>query len=406
MKASEAIAILDTALDALVVTDAKGSVVWLNRAAERTFGYERSQAIGREAAELGVPDRPSAADGEVAVIRSAGSPVRIAVWIREDERLRTLIERAEQAAGLGSWDWDIERNELRWSDNLFRLFGLDPGAIRPTQEYVFEQTHPGDRARVEREVAALISTGDMTPLEYRIIRADGSLAYLMATIAVAEAIEGRPTRVIGSVQDITARRRAEREATAHLAVAVALAEWRSFDDGAVALLRGLAEALDYAAGALWVPEDRRLAPRATWGEGPSDGSLARRAWQERAPVDEGAAIALPVITGDEVLAVIELSSRTEVAVTERLMETLTGIGYEVGQFLARRRGELSARVLTERELQVLQLAARGNSGPRIAAELFLSPATVKTHFENIYAKLGVSDRAAAVAYALRLGLIE
>jgi DNA-binding CsgD family transcriptional regulator len=61
--------------------------------------------------------------------------------------------------------------------------------------------------------------------------------------------------------------------------------------------------------------------------------------------------------------------------------------------------------LTPRELQVLELAADGRNGPKIAEELFVSPATVQTHFEHIYAKLGVRDRAAAVARALRLGLI-
>jgi DNA-binding CsgD family transcriptional regulator len=62
--------------------------------------------------------------------------------------------------------------------------------------------------------------------------------------------------------------------------------------------------------------------------------------------------------------------------------------------------------LTAREIELLELAAEGRSGPRIAEELSLSPATVKTHFENIYAKLGVRDRAAAVAKALRLGVID
>jgi two-component system nitrate/nitrite response regulator NarL len=55
---------------------------------------------------------------------------------------------------------------------------------------------------------------------------------------------------------------------------------------------------------------------------------------------------------------------------------------------------------------VLNMAAEGNSGPAIASRLTLSPGTVKTHFENIYEKLGVSDRAAAVAHALRVGLIR
>lgn len=62
--------------------------------------------------------------------------------------------------------------------------------------------------------------------------------------------------------------------------------------------------------------------------------------------------------------------------------------------------------LTERELEVLRLAAGGSPGPQIAEQLVISPTTVKTHFENIYEKLGAPDRAAAVATALRLGLID
>lgn len=62
-------------------------------------------------------------------------------------------------------------------------------------------------------------------------------------------------------------------------------------------------------------------------------------------------------------------------------------------------------LLTPRELEVLELAAAGCNGPVIAGELVVSAATVRTHFEHIYAKLGVSDRAAAVAKAMRTGLI-
>jgi DNA-binding CsgD family transcriptional regulator len=61
--------------------------------------------------------------------------------------------------------------------------------------------------------------------------------------------------------------------------------------------------------------------------------------------------------------------------------------------------------LTPRELEVLALAAEGNSRGTIASMLLVSPATVRTHFEHIYTKLGVHDRAAAVAQAIRLGLI-
>jgi DNA-binding CsgD family transcriptional regulator len=62
--------------------------------------------------------------------------------------------------------------------------------------------------------------------------------------------------------------------------------------------------------------------------------------------------------------------------------------------------------LTPRELEVLHLASAGRSGPRIAEELALSPGTVKKHFENIYSKLEVRGRSAAVAKAIRLHLIQ
>ena len=63
-------------------------------------------------------------------------------------------------------------------------------------------------------------------------------------------------------------------------------------------------------------------------------------------------------------------------------------------------------VLSPRELEVLQGFARGLSIPALAAELYLGPSTVKTHTQRLYEKLGVSDRAAAVAEAMRRGLLE
>ena len=62
--------------------------------------------------------------------------------------------------------------------------------------------------------------------------------------------------------------------------------------------------------------------------------------------------------------------------------------------------------LTPREREVLRLAAQGRSAPQIAADLVIGESTVKTHLANIYAKLGVPDRAAAVATAIRRGLID
>jgi len=72
----------------------------------------------------------------------------------------------------------------------------------------------------------------------------------------------------------------------------------------------------------------------------------------------------------------------------------------------RLRATNDAPALTERERQVLKSIADGKSLPQIAAELYLGVTTVKTHVQHLYEKLGVSDRAAAVAEAMRRGLIE
>jgi two-component system nitrate/nitrite response regulator NarL len=82
-------------------------------------------------------------------------------------------------------------------------------------------------------------------------------------------------------------------------------------------------------------------------------------------------------------------------------ELASGLAGEI-----RLRGQSQAPALSEREQQVLQGFARGQSIPQIASELYVAPSTIKTHTERLYEKLGVSDRAAAVAEAMRRGLID
>lgn len=72
----------------------------------------------------------------------------------------------------------------------------------------------------------------------------------------------------------------------------------------------------------------------------------------------------------------------------------------------RRRAEPSGPVLSPREREILNLIAAGNTIPAMASQLFLAPSTVKTHVQRLYDKLEVGDRAAAVAEAMRRGLLE
>jgi PAS domain S-box-containing protein len=389
---------------------------------------------------------------ELTITRTSADPPRFTGWIRDvsEQRAREAAERrrsklmaqAEQMAAFGSWEWRLEPDEVMWSDNCYRIYGYRPGEIVPTVERVIAATHPDDRDRMARAIETLRERGVFPPIEFRIVRPDGAIHDLRARMIVLDKVGDGTTVVVGSVQDLTEQRSFEREINAHLAVAEALDEWQGFEGGARRLLSELGEALSFDVGALWLPEDEQLAARAFWQSDSLDlaefervtasvrvargESVLGRAWESLEPQilpdlrDAGefkrrraaeavglrGAVVLPARDGDELMAMIEFYSRSEVVASDRLQRSLTGIANEIGNFLSRRRGEFAPVKLTPREREILQLAAKGHSGRSVAEKLVITPATVKTHFENIYAKLGVRDRATAVAEALRLGLIE
>lgn len=357
-----------------------------------------------------------------------------------EDGLRQL-ESAEQVAKLGSWEWFPGPDVHLWSDNLYRILGLEPHEIAPSLEFVLERTHPDDRARVARYVQMTAWPADPTPIEYRIQCPQQGVRYVRSMITRVEPGTGQAERIVRTVQDVTEPRRADRQIDAYLAVDDALLEWDTLEQGAELFVRRLAQAMEFDAGVFWLPRGAVLVPTGFWSSSRLDGALLRSAtkplrlpsnehlptcvWENLEPatwldgsrrakrrrptaadrVGVRSAIAFAAIGSADVLAVVELLSREEIELTRRLTRSMSGIGRELGRFLDRRRGELGPKVLTPRELRVLQLAADGFSGREIAKELVLSPATVKTHFEHVYTKLKVSDRTAAVALALRSGLI-
>jgi PAS domain S-box-containing protein len=145
---------------------------------------QRSQRLDRWSAGAGpLTDRPEASRG------------------RPD---RTALERAEQLAQTGTWEWELDSDVLVWSDNMFRLLGVEPGTVTPTPEYVIGRVHPDDRDRVAREVELARLDGSLPSPVYRTIWPDGTLHVLRSFPAVADEREGRPLRLIGAVQDVTA----------------------------------------------------------------------------------------------------------------------------------------------------------------------------------------------------------
>jgi two-component system nitrate/nitrite response regulator NarL len=100
----------------------------------------------------------------------------------------------------------------------------------------------------------------------------------------------------------------------------------------------------------------------------------------------------------EICEAIAAVSRGDTVLAKRMQDELVAH--------VRGRREEDRPVLTSREREMLTFLAEGSSAPQIAKQLYLSTTTVKTHLANLYGKLGVSDRAAAVAEAMRRGLLE
>ena len=125
------------------------------------------------------------------------------------------------------------------------------------------------------------------------------------------------------------------------------------------------------------------------------------------------------LESDTVYAAVQAGVRAYISKAwpaERICDALVAVArgeiilpgeIQAGLAAAIRSNAAGARIhLTPREREVLGGLAEGKSAPQIASELHVSPATVKTHLKTLYEKLGVSDRAAAVAEAMRRGLIE
>ncbi len=113
-----------------------------------------------------------------------------------------VLERAEELAQTGAWEWDLETDTLLWSSNMWRLLGLEPDSVTPTPEYVIGRVHPDDRERVEGEIDLARREGRLPGPTYRTVWPDGTVHVLRSYPALAEEREGRP-RLVGAVQDVT-----------------------------------------------------------------------------------------------------------------------------------------------------------------------------------------------------------
>jgi PAS domain S-box-containing protein len=133
---------------------------------------------------------------------------------RAEELLRASqrqLAEAQRIAQVGSWEWDLETDELTVSDELRRLFGLPPDKRLTMTEGVAEAIHPQDMERVAGLLVRVRHDPSPFEFEHRIIRADGEVRTVLARGEGVVDEHGRLVRFIGTDQDITDHRRADAE---------------------------------------------------------------------------------------------------------------------------------------------------------------------------------------------------
>jgi PAS domain S-box-containing protein len=119
------------------------------------------------------------------------------------------LAEAQRMTHLGSWEWDVKTGEVSWSDEVFRIYGYGPQEFVPTLDKLMEVVHPDDEELVKEAIDAALYRGEPYDFEHRIVRPDGEERVVHRRAEVVLDKEGEPWRMIGTVHDITERRRAE-----------------------------------------------------------------------------------------------------------------------------------------------------------------------------------------------------
>ena len=363
-------AILDAALDAVITIDHLGQVLEFNRAAERTFGYRKVDVVGRELAELIVPQQHRAAhraalarwteqppaegagtllDGriEVEAMRADGSvfPAELAIsrvvapgqpvftacirditerekavddLRRAETRFRSLVEQLPLTVYVDRLD--ETSSNVYTSPQVESMLGYSPEEWAADSDLFVSLLHPDDRERVLAAHARTHATGEPMHLEYRLIARDGRVVWVHDEARVIPGVDGEPHVLQGYLLEVTARKEAEeqlRHQAFHDAL-TGLANRALFTDRVEHALVVRSDARVDAA-VLVLDLDNFKAINDSLGHGAGDVLLAEVGRRLRAALAESHTVAR--IGGDEFAILIEKTTGlpAAVAVAERVL---------------------------------------------------------------------------------------
>jgi PAS domain S-box-containing protein len=125
-------------------------------------------------------------------------------------RSEGMLSEAQRIAHLGNWEWDIPSNRIVWSEELFRIMGVTRATADPSLETFVSAFHPEDRERFRDRLVRAIQSHEPFSYEGRVRHPDGAIRIIDGQAKLILDEKGRPHRMVGTAQDITERKEAER----------------------------------------------------------------------------------------------------------------------------------------------------------------------------------------------------
>lgn len=382
--------------NAVILTDAAGRIEWANEAFVRLTGHaveavrgrrpgEILQGPGTDAATVAfMREKLARGEGfltELLNYRSDGRPywISLEVQLIRDETgrlinymgiqsditrrrelehsLRESEERfalALNATGEGVWDWDIPRDMVRHNPRWLKLLGCGPEQLEHPVSFFASLIHPVDRDVVNERIRKCLDGGGAYLSHHRMVRRDGKVIWVRDRGDVAQwAKDGTALRMVGSMADITAERRAEEGLRVQSGLARVLTLARSIAEAGEGALRVIGVEMGWSAARFWLigEGEETLACLASWGAAPVETGLRApvigqglvgRAWltgvTEIEPGGPGAA-AVPIGTAGGLRGVLEVRADDIAPAEPERIHTLETACTQLGQFIERSRAE-------------------------------------------------------------------